>query len=90
MQFGSSKDNFPYFTRLNPYVAHCSTDSIPWVHHSRKEGSLDYDRGFVHLQIHMKFDTNIHCQQSARKLRDRRRNGETKLLCVGSVYRERG
>jgi hypothetical protein len=48
---------------LNPCVAHCSTDSIPWVHHSREEGSLDYDGGFVRLQIHMKFDTNIHRQQ---------------------------
>jgi hypothetical protein len=63
MQFGSLKDSFPCFTRLNPCVAHCSTDSIPWVHHSRKEGSLDYDGGFVRLQIHMNFDTNIHGQQ---------------------------
>jgi hypothetical protein len=31
MQLGSSKDSFPCFTRLNPCVAHCSTDSIPWV-----------------------------------------------------------
>jgi hypothetical protein len=29
----------------------CSTDSIPWVHHSREEGSLDYDGGFVCLQV---------------------------------------
>jgi hypothetical protein len=63
MQLGSSKDSFPCFTRLNPCVAHCSTDSIPWVHHLREEGSLDYDGGFVRLQIHMKFDTNIHRQQ---------------------------
>jgi hypothetical protein len=55
-------DSFPCFTRLNPCVAHCSTDSIPWVHHSREEGSLDYDGGFVHLQIHMNFDTIIHRQ----------------------------
>jgi hypothetical protein len=48
---------------LNPCVAHCSTDSIPWVHHSREEGSLDYDGGFVCLQIHMNFDTIIYCQQ---------------------------
>jgi hypothetical protein len=34
------------------------------VHHSREEGSLDYDGGFVRLQIHMKFDTNIHRQQA--------------------------
>jgi hypothetical protein len=31
MQLGSSKDSFPCFTRLNPCVAHCSTESIPWV-----------------------------------------------------------
>jgi hypothetical protein len=31
MQLGSSKDSFPCFTRLNLCVAHCSTDSIPWV-----------------------------------------------------------
>jgi hypothetical protein len=66
MQFGSSLDSFPCFTRLNPCVAHCSTDSIPWVHHSREEGSLDYDGGFVRLQIHMNFDTIIYCQQGAR------------------------
>jgi hypothetical protein len=62
MQFGSSLDSFPCFTRLNPCVAHCSTDSIPWVHHSREEGSLDYDGGFVRLQIHMNFDTIIYRQ----------------------------
>jgi hypothetical protein len=38
-------------------------DSIPLVHHSREEGSLDYDGGFVRLQIHLNFDTNIHRQQ---------------------------
>jgi hypothetical protein len=37
---------------------------MPWVHHSREEGSFDYDGGFVHLQIHMNFDTNIHRQQA--------------------------
>jgi hypothetical protein len=63
MQLGSSKDRFPCFTRLNPCVAHCSTYSIPWVHHSREEGSLDYDGGLVRLQIHVNFDTNIHRQQ---------------------------
>jgi hypothetical protein len=40
-------------------------DSIPWVHYSREEGSLDYDRGFVCLQIHMNFDTIIYRQQPA-------------------------
>jgi hypothetical protein len=29
-----------------------------------EEGSLDYDGGFVYLQIHMNFDTNIHHQQA--------------------------
>jgi hypothetical protein len=65
MQFGFSLDSFPCFTRLNPCVAHCSTDPIPWVHHSREEGSLDYDGGFVHLQIHMNFDTIIYRQHMA-------------------------
>jgi hypothetical protein len=39
-------------------------DSIPWVHHSREEGSLDYDGGFVSLQVHLKFNTIIHRQQA--------------------------
>jgi hypothetical protein len=41
-------------------------DSIPWVHHSTEEGSLDYvyDGGFVRLQIHMNFDTIIYSQQA--------------------------
>jgi hypothetical protein len=37
---------------------------IPWDHHSREEGSLDYDGGFVRLQIHMNFDTIIYRQQA--------------------------
>jgi hypothetical protein len=32
--------------------------------HLREEGSLDYDGGFVCLQVHLKFNTNIHCQQA--------------------------
>jgi hypothetical protein len=32
--------------------------------HLREEGSLDYDGGFVRLQVHMKFNTNIYHQQS--------------------------
>jgi hypothetical protein len=64
MQLGSSLDSIPCFTRLNPCVAHFSTDSIPWVHHSREEGSLDYDGGFVRLQIHMNFDTFMYRQQA--------------------------
>jgi hypothetical protein len=42
----------------------CSTDSIPWVHDSREQGSLDNDGGFVHLQIHMNYDTIIHRQHN--------------------------
>jgi hypothetical protein len=64
MQLGCSKDSFPCFTRLNPCAAHCSTNSIPWVQHSREEGSLDYDGGFVCLQIHVNFDTIINRQQA--------------------------
>jgi hypothetical protein len=30
----------------------------------REEGSLGYDGGFVHLQVHLKFNTNIHHQQA--------------------------
>jgi hypothetical protein len=41
----------------------CSTDSIPWVHHSREEGSLDYDGRLVRLQVYLKFNTIIHRQQ---------------------------
>jgi hypothetical protein len=37
---------------------------MPWVHHSREEGSLDYDGGFVRLQIYMNFDTIIYRQQA--------------------------
>jgi hypothetical protein len=65
MQLGSSIDSFPCFTRLNPCVAHCSTDSIPWAHHSRKEGFLDYDGGFIRLQIHMNCYTIIYRQQTS-------------------------
>jgi hypothetical protein len=64
MQLGSLKDSFSCFTRLNPCVAHCSMNSIPWVHHSREEESLDYDEGFVYLQIHVKLDMNIRRQQA--------------------------
>jgi hypothetical protein len=39
-------------------------DSIPWVHHSREEGSLDYDGRLVRLQVYLKFSTIIHRQQS--------------------------
>jgi hypothetical protein len=43
---------------------HCSTDLIPWVHHSREEGSLDYDGRLVCLQVYLKFNTIIHRQQA--------------------------
>jgi hypothetical protein len=39
-------------------------DSIPWVHHSREEGSLDYDGRLVRLQVCLKFNTIIHHQQA--------------------------
>jgi hypothetical protein len=68
MQLSSSIDSFPCFIRLNPCVAHCSTDSIPWVHHSREEGSLDYDGRLVRLQIHMDFDTIIYRQHGSTKV----------------------
>jgi hypothetical protein len=42
----------------------CSTDSIPWVHLSREEGSLDYDGRLVCLQVYLNFNTNIHRQQA--------------------------
>jgi hypothetical protein len=32
--------------------------------HMREEGSLDYDEGFVRLQVHLKFNTNIHRPQA--------------------------
>jgi hypothetical protein len=39
------------FTR-STFASHiCSMDSIPWVHHSREEGSLDYDGRLVRLQV---------------------------------------
>jgi hypothetical protein len=65
MQPASSKGSYPCFTILNPCVALCSMDSIHWVHHSREEESLDYDGGFVRLQIHMKFDTIVYHQQGS-------------------------
>jgi hypothetical protein len=53
------------FTRSSLASHICSTDSIPWVHHSREEGSLDYDRRLVRLQVYLNFNTNIHHQQSS-------------------------
>jgi hypothetical protein len=38
-------------------------DSIPWVHHSREEGSLDYDGRLVRLQVYLNFNMNIYRQQ---------------------------
>jgi hypothetical protein len=43
----------------------CSTDSIPWVHHLREEGSLDYDGRLVRLQVYLKFNMIIHRQHCA-------------------------
>jgi hypothetical protein len=39
-------------------------DSIPWVHHSRLEGSLEYDWRLVRLQVYLNFNTIIHSQQA--------------------------
>jgi hypothetical protein len=83
MQLSSSKDSYPFFTRLNPCVAHYSTDSIPWVHHSREEGSLDYDGGFVRLQIHMNFDTIIYRQHSTTLQAGEKRGGRERGSCRG-------
>jgi hypothetical protein len=53
------------FTRSTLSSHICSTDSIPWVHHSREEGSLDYDGRLVLLQVYLKFNMIIHHQQLA-------------------------
>jgi hypothetical protein len=45
-------------------ITHCSTDSIPLVHHSREEGSLDYDGRLVRYQVYLKFNTNIYRQEA--------------------------
>jgi hypothetical protein len=51
------------FIRLS-FASHiCSTDSIPWVHHSREEGSLDYDGRLVRCKSQTNFDTIINRQQ---------------------------
>jgi hypothetical protein len=39
-------------------------DSIPWVHHSREDGSLDYDGRLVRLQVYLNFNTNIYHKQA--------------------------
>jgi hypothetical protein len=52
------------FTRSTLASHICSTDSIPWVHHLREEGSLDYDRRLVRLQVYLKFNTTIQRQQA--------------------------
>jgi hypothetical protein len=49
---------------MNSCITHCSTDLIPWVHHTREEGSLDYDGKLVRLQVYLKFNTIIHRQQA--------------------------
>jgi hypothetical protein len=64
MHLGSSKDSFPCFTRLKTCVAQCFTIRYLGFSHLREEGSLDYDGGFVRLQIHVNFDTIIYRQQA--------------------------
>ena len=49
--------------QIGSCVTHCSTDSIPWDHHSRDEGPLDYDEGFVCLQVQTNFAMIIKRQQ---------------------------
>jgi hypothetical protein len=44
-------------------VLHIVSDSLPWVHHSREEGSLDYDGRLVDFQVYLNFNTNIYRQQ---------------------------
>jgi hypothetical protein len=60
--FTSWRSKFLGFTRSTLASHICSTDLIPWVNHSREEGPLDYDGGFVHLQVHLNFNTNIYRQ----------------------------
>jgi hypothetical protein len=62
--FTSWRSKFLGFTRSTLASHICSTDSIPWVHHSREEGSLDYDGRLVHLQVYLRFDMIIHRQQA--------------------------
>jgi hypothetical protein len=45
------------FNRLTLASHICYTDLIPWVHHSREEGSLDYDERLVRLQVYLNFNT---------------------------------
>jgi hypothetical protein len=40
---------------------------MPWVRHSREEGSLDYDGRHVRLQVYLNFNTNIYHQQPWRR-----------------------
>jgi hypothetical protein len=54
-----------YVSRFNrsTLASHiCSMDSIPWVHHSREEGSLD--GRLVCLQVYLNFNMNIYHQQA--------------------------
>jgi hypothetical protein len=59
------KIKVPRFNRSTLPSHIYSTDLIPWVHHSREEGSLDYDGRLVRLQAYLKFNTIIHRQQSS-------------------------
>jgi hypothetical protein len=65
-RFHLSKIKVLGFIRLILASHICFTDSIPWVH-TREEGSLDYDGGFVCLQVHFKFNTNIYRQHAHSK-----------------------
>jgi hypothetical protein len=48
--------------------------------HLREEGSLDYDGGFVRLQVHLKFNTNIHNQQLIWEEEASKKNSRISLL----------
>jgi hypothetical protein len=61
--FTSWRSKFLGFTRSTLASHICSTDSIPWVHHSREEGYLGYDGRHVRLQVYLKFNMIIHRQQ---------------------------
>jgi hypothetical protein len=63
-RFHILKIEVSHFNRSTLASHICSTDSIPWVYHSREEGSLDYDGRLVRLQVYLKFNTIIHHQTS--------------------------
>jgi hypothetical protein len=71
---GPSKSKFLGFTRSTLASHISSTDSIPWVHHSWEEGSLDYDGRLVRLQVYLKFNTIIHRQHYVQPIKQHMSN----------------